>query len=153
MLLLGALSLSIGWGIRGQFGHEYGAAMAGWLGCLAIIILRGREDWRRRAAYFALPGGIGRAFGAGMSDRKVVVCTHSPDAATVLYGLANMFVLGLLWAAPGGTGCALPAYLSRAKLTGLFHPISAVILGWLARDILADLFRVPQSGSYLPWMR
>jgi len=57
-----------------------------------------------------------------MSYMKVVAYTHSPDSATVLYGFANMFVLGFLWAAPGGTGCALPAYLSREKLTELFHP-------------------------------
>lgn len=147
MLLLGALSLSIGWGIRGQFGHEYGAAMAGSLGCLGIVVLSGREDWHRRAAYFAMLGGIGWAFGGSMSYMKVVAYTHSPDAATVLYGFANLFVIGFLWAAPGGTGCALPAYLNREKLTELFFPISAAVAGWLARDILADLFSVPDSAG------
>lgn len=152
-LLLAGLSLSIGWGIRGQFGHEYGAAMAGSLGCLAIAVLSGRDDWHRRAAYFAMFGGLGWALGGSMSYMKVVAYTHSPDAATALYGFANLFVLGFLWAAPGGTGCALPAYLSREKLTEFFHPISAVILGWLAQDILADIFgflRFPGLGIIVP---
>lgn len=152
-LLLAGLSLSIGWGIRGQFGHEYGAAMAGSLGCLAIAVLSGREDWQRRAAYFAMFGGIGWAIGGSMSYMKVVAYTHSPDAATALYGFANMFVLGFLWSAPGGTGCALPAYLTREKLTEFFYPFSAVIIGWLARDIVADMFRFlrfPGLGVVVP---
>jgi hypothetical protein len=152
-LLLAALSLSIGWGIRGQFGHEYGAAMAGSLSCLAIAVLSGREDWHRRAAYFAMLGGIGWSFGGSMSYMKVVAFTHSPDAATALYGFANMFLLGFLWAAPGGTGCALPAYLSREKLTEFFYPISAVVIGWLVRDILSGYFhhlRTDGAGILIP---
>jgi hypothetical protein len=137
--LLAALSLSIGWGIRGQFGYEYGAGMAGSLGCLAIAILSGRDDWHRRAAYFAMFGGFGWAFGGSMSYMKVVGYTHSPDDATALYGFAGMFLLGFLWAAPGGAGCALPAYLSREDLTEFFFPITAVIIGWLLRDMLSDL--------------
>jgi hypothetical protein len=140
-MLLAGLSLSIGWGIRGQFGHEYGAAMAGALGCLAIAVLSGRADWHRRAAYFAMFGAIGFGLGGSMSYMKVIAYTHSPDTATVLYGFANVFVLGFLWSAPGGTGCALPAYLSREKLTELFYPMTACIIGWLARDIFTDLFR------------
>ncbi len=138
-LLLAALSLSIGWGIRGQFGHEYGAGMAGSLGCLAIAILSGRDDWHRRALYFAMFGGFGWAFGGSMSYMKVVAYTHSPDDVTSLYGFAGMFLLGFLWAAPGGTGCALPAYLSREQLTEFFYPITAVIIGWWVRDMLSGL--------------
>jgi hypothetical protein len=152
-LLFTGLSLSIGWGIRGQFGHEYGAAMAGSLGCLAAAVLSGREDWFRRAAYFAMFGGIGWALGGSMSYMKVVAYTHSPDAATALYGFANMFVLGFLWAAPGGAGCALPAYLKREDLTQFFYPISAVCIGWLLRDIVTDIvpvLRIKGLGVLVP---
>jgi len=127
--------------------------MAGSLGCLAIAVLSGREDWHRRAAYFAMFGGIGWAFGGSMSYMKVVAYTHSPDAATALYGFANMFVLGFLWSAPGGAGCALPAYLSREKLTEFFYPISAVILGWLMRDMLSGIsphLRTEGAGVLIP---
>ena len=41
--LLAALSTSIGWGIRGNFGHEAGAMIAGVLGALAVVMLSGRE--------------------------------------------------------------------------------------------------------------
>ena len=127
--------------------------MAGSLGCLAIAVLSGREDWQRRAAYFAMFGGFGWAIGGSMSYMKVVAYTHSPDSATALYGFANMFVIGFLWAAPGGAGCALPAYLSREKLTGFFYPVSAVILAWLAQDIFTGVFRAlrfPGLGVIVP---
>ena len=43
MVLLCGLSVCVGWGIRGNFGHEYGAALAGALGAMAIVLLSGRE--------------------------------------------------------------------------------------------------------------
>jgi hypothetical protein len=46
LVILTALSVSIGWGIRGQFGHEYGAALAGAIGGMSVALLSGREDWR-----------------------------------------------------------------------------------------------------------
>jgi len=147
-VLLAGLSMSIGWGVRGQFGHEYGAALAGALGAMAVALLSGREDWRRRVAYFAVFGAIGWSFGGSMSYMKVVAFAHSPDTPTVLYGYANLFVIGFLWAAPGGAGTALPAYLSREKLTEFFIPMSAVFGGWLAQDIVEDLFRSSLRGMW-----
>lgn len=58
-LLLAGLSVSIGWGVRGQFGHEYGAALAGALGGMAVALLADRPDWCNRIAYFAALRAIG----------------------------------------------------------------------------------------------
>jgi len=52
-ILLIGISLSISWGIRGNFGHEYGAAFAGCLAAIAVALLSGREDWCQRVPYFA----------------------------------------------------------------------------------------------------
>jgi hypothetical protein len=146
-LLLAGLSVSIGWGVRGQFGHEYGAALAGALGGMVVALLAGRPDWPSRIAYFAALGAIGWAFGGGMSYMKTVAYSHSSDSATTLYGFACLFVLGFIWAAPGGTGIALPAYLDRDELTRLFAPLCAVLLVWYledaARPLLRGLFRGP----------
>jgi hypothetical protein len=37
-----ALSLSLGWGIRGNLGHEYGAMMPGTLATLSVCLMSGR---------------------------------------------------------------------------------------------------------------
>ena len=63
MVLLGALSLSLGWGIRGNFGHELGAAIPGALAAMAVVLTSGRADWAPRIAYFGMFGALGWAFG------------------------------------------------------------------------------------------
>ena len=99
-----ALSLSLGWGIRGNFGHEYGAMIPGALAALAVCLMSGRPDWHARAAEFALLGVLGWSFGGSISYMQVVAYTHSGHSQSVLYGFACLFVIGFLWAAPGGAG-------------------------------------------------
>jgi len=84
MVLLGGLSLSLGWGIRGNFGHEYGAAIPGALAAMAAVLMSGRPDWYPRIAYFAMFGALGWSFGGSMSYMHVVAYTHSGHSASVL---------------------------------------------------------------------
>ena len=127
---LTALALSVGWGIRGNFGHEYGAMIPGALAAMAVVLLSGRDDWHRRVAYFALFGALGWSFGGSISYMQVVGYTHSGHSPSVLYGFANLFVIGFLWAALGGAGTAFPAFADRERLTDLFLPMTAVFLAW-----------------------
>ena len=145
MVLLCGLSLSVGWGIRGNFGHEYGAALPGALAAMAIVLLSGREDWYRYVHFFALFGAIGWSFGGSMSYMMVVGYSHSSHTPTVLYGFANLFVIGFLWAALGGAGTALPAFLasadqsqSAATLSIFITPICAVFVGWSLQAVIVD---------------
>jgi len=138
MLLLGGLSLSLGWGIRGNFGHETGAAIPGALASMAIVLVSGRPDWWPRIAYFAMFGALGWSFGGSMSYMHVVSYTHSGHSSTVLYGFANLFVIGFLWAALGGAGAALPALLSSDNLALFFVPVSAIFIGWGIKRIIVE---------------
>lgn len=151
MILLCGLSLCVGWGIRGNFGHEYGAAIPGALAAMAIVLLSGREDWLRYIHYFALFGAIGWSFGGSMSYMMVVGYSHSSHSPTVLYGFANLFVIGFLWAALGGAGTALPAFLteindgqSHTLLPVFFVPILAVFIGWSLQAVVVDLIFAPK---------
>jgi hypothetical protein len=136
--LLVALSLSIGWGIRGNFGHEIGAMLPGALAAGAAVILSGREDWHRRTAYFMAAGALGWSAGGSMSYMQVIAYTHSGHSPTVLYGFACLFLLGFLWAAPGGAATALPAVLDRERLTAFFAPIATTAAVWFATDAIAS---------------
>lgn len=133
-ILLTGLSLSIGWGIRGNFGHEIGAMVPGALAAMAVVLLAGREDWHRRIAYFAMFGAIGWSFGGGMSYGMVIGYTHSGHSASVLYGFASLFVIGFLWGAIGGAATALPAILDRERLTEFFVPLIAVFATWMLQE-------------------
>lgn len=130
LYLLTAVSLSIGWGIRGNFGHESGAMVPGALAAMAAALLSGREDWQRRVAFFGFFGAVGWSFGGSMSYMQVIAYTHSGHSLSVWYGFASLFVIGFLWAAMGGAGTALPALLSRERLTEFFAPLSAVFAAW-----------------------
>lgn len=136
-VLLVALSLSIGWGIRGNWGHEYGAMIPGALAALAACLLPGREDWRRRAVYFAFFGALGWSFGGSMSYGRVLGYTHSASLPDTVYGFAMTFVIGFLWGAVGGAGCALPAFLDRKRLAEFFPPLVAIFAAWLLMDAVA----------------
>lgn len=121
-VVLAALSLSIGWGIRGNYGHEFGAMLPGALTAMAVCLLSGRKDWQERIAYFAFFGAIGWGFGGSFSYMQVIAYTHSGHFPSQVYGFYMLFVLGFFWAALGGAGTALPAVYDRQRLTELFKP-------------------------------
>ncbi len=147
-VLLTGFTMSLGWRIRGQFGHEIGAAIPGALGAMAVVLLSGREDWWRRIHYFALFGALGWAFGGSMSYMKVVGYTHSSDSATVLYGFAGLYLIGFLWAALGGAGTALAASLDGQRLAALFPALAAVLIAWFLQNPCVDWYR--SAGGTLP---
>lgn len=129
-ILVVGLCLSLGWGIRGNFGHEYGAAFAGCLGAIAACLVSGREDWRKRVMYFALFGALGWGFGGSISYMKVIGYTHSGHAPTQFYGFIGLAYIGFLWAALGGAGTALPAVADADRLTRFFRPLLFVFGAW-----------------------
>jgi len=147
MLLLTALSLSAGWGIRGNFGHELGAAIPGALAGMAVACMSGRPDWFARVPYFAMFGALGWAFGGSIAYMHTVGYTHSPHRPTVLYGFANLFLIGFLWAALGGAGTALPACLDSVQLASLFVPVIAVLIAWFLKDLVEDTFFKVEGDS------
>jgi hypothetical protein len=139
-ILFVALALSIGWGVRGNWGHEYGAMIPGALAAMAAVIVSGRDDWYRRIAYFACFGALGWSFGGSISYMIVIGYTHSGQTASVIYGFACLFLIGFLWGAMGGAGTALPAFLNRERLTELVIPVTAVLVAWLGQDIFFNIY-------------
>lgn len=123
-----ALSLSIGWGIRGNFGHESGAMIAGVLASIAACLMSGRSDWRRRVPFFALFGGLGFGFGGSISYMYPISFAGSEQWSTCIYGFFTTFWVGVLWAGIGGTGAALPAVMDRKRLNSFCGPVAFVLL-------------------------
>ena len=147
MILLGGLSLAIGWGIRGNFGHEYGAMIAGALAAMAVVLVSGRDDWIRRAPFFAFFGALGWSFGGTISYMQVIAYTHCGHLPSQVYGFACLFAIGFLWGGMGGVGTALPACMDRKRLTELIPPIIAVFIAWTGQDI-AMLWLGADEGAY-----
>ncbi len=101
-LLFIALVLGLGWAIRGHFGHEHGAAWAGALAGMAVIVAAKREDWIRRLPTLAALAAVGWGVGGMMSYGRIVGYGRGTDFGNVLYGLAMLGVVGALYGYIGG---------------------------------------------------
>jgi hypothetical protein len=146
-----ALSLSIGWGIRGNFGHEAGAMIAGVLSATAVAVLSGRDDWRNRAAYFALFGGLGWGFGGSIAYMYPISFTESGHTVTTYYGYFALFLEGGLWCGMGAAGTALAATMPLHRLARLFAPLCFVLAAmalriWIEAP-LESLLAPPGAGT------
>jgi hypothetical protein len=137
-MLLVMLSLSIGWGIRGNYGHEAGAMMPGALAAIAAALMSGREDWRGRVPFFAFFGALGWGFGGSISYMLPPTYTETGQFATQVYGFLSTFFEAFLWAGLGGAATAYAAAEDREKLTAIFRPLLWVFGFWAIQYIIQD---------------
>ena len=101
-MLVVAMSLGTAWAIRGQFGHEHGAAWAGGIGSLATLLVVKRKDWLAKSFSVVLAGALGWGLGGMMSYGLVVGYGRGSDWPNVFYGLSMLFVIGGLYGFLGG---------------------------------------------------
>ena len=134
-IVLSGLTMSVGWGFRGDYGHEAGAMVPGALLGLAICLASGRPDWWRRSTIMAFCGAVGWAFGGQMSYGKVIGYTAASSLLDVAYGYGSLFLIGGLWAGIGSAILALSVTQSRLYLEKFAGPLVMLWLGWFAMDI------------------
>ncbi|MFP4342168.1 MAG: hypothetical protein ACLFQO_17105 [Cyclobacteriaceae bacterium] len=133
-LLLVGMALATAWAVRGQFGHEQGAAWAGAIGVLTLLILTGKQNWYHRMPAIVAIGAIGWGAGGMMSYGQVVGYARGLDFLNVSYGLLCLFLIGGLYGFLGGglTGMSLAS-------TDLKKPDWAMLLAQMV------------AGAYLVW--
>ncbi len=105
-ILLTALAGGMGWGIRGQYGHETGAMIAGVLAGFTLILLF--LPWAtslcaaRAVAMFAVGIGIG----GSMTYGQTIGLTQDADLignwSALRWGLLGLFIKGGIWIGFGG---------------------------------------------------
>ena len=101
-LLFVAIVLGLGWAMRGHFGHEWGAAWAGAMGAMAVLLVSKREDWASRAPALVALGAIGWGVGGMMSYGVVIGYCRSLSFANSLYGYVMLAIIGGLYGFIGG---------------------------------------------------
>ncbi|MBM3458212.1 MAG: hypothetical protein FJX77_06740, partial [Armatimonadetes bacterium] len=116
-LVVGILAGGMGWGIRGQYGHQTGAMMAGLLVCLGIGALLGRPLSSLQMARAVALGAIGMAFGGSQTYGQTVGLTHDAELRgnwpALAWGMAGLALKGALWV--GFSGALLGMGLSRVR--------------------------------------
>ena len=100
-LLLTAVAGGMGWGIRGQYGHETGAMIAGVLVASVIGLLFCRGQSSLFAARMVALTAVGISFGGSMTYGQTVGLTHDADLhgnwASLRWGMLGLFVIGGIW--------------------------------------------------------
>src|SRR5690606_36676499 len=101
-ILLTGMTLGTAWAIRGQFGHEQGAAWAGGIACLFLIVFAKRKEWISGGLKASLLGAVGWGLGGMMSYGQLVGYGRMNDFPNVAYALLTMFIVGGLYGFLGG---------------------------------------------------
>ena len=137
-LIIAGMTLGTAWAIRGQFGHEQGAAWAGAIGAICIILLSGRADWYNKLFKATIAAAIGWGLGGIMSYGVVVGYGRGDDFINVFYGLLMLFIIGGLYGFVGGGLFGLT--LSDSKNNRVKWPL--LMSGLVSSGILAYFFLI-----------
>lgn len=133
------LALGTGWAIRGRFGHEQGAAWAGAIGAICLILVARRRDWYQKAFKIVLAAAFGWGISGVISYGAVVGYGRATDFLNVFYGLLMLFVIGVLYGFLGGGMVGLALADSKANKVR-WHALLAemVAFGLLTYAILIN---------------
>jgi hypothetical protein len=101
-ILIVGLTFGTAWAIRGQFGHEQGAAWAAGIGAVVLVLVSLRKDWYAKMFVIAMSSAVGWGAGGMISYGKVVGYGRSIDMLNASYGLLMLFVIGGLFGLLGG---------------------------------------------------
>ncbi|MCB9782717.1 MAG: hypothetical protein H6751_07110 [Candidatus Omnitrophica bacterium] len=152
-LLFSGLVLGVGWAIRGVFGHEWGAAWAGSMGCLAVIVAANRDDWLRRAPLLASVGAVGWGLGGMMSYGLVIGYCRGVDFGNVFYGYTMLSIIGGLYGFVGGGLFGL-GLESGGEKKAAWHSliVEMFVVGFLVYVVLVDFMELrmtpPRSDNW-----
>jgi len=110
VIFIGVLT-SLGWGLRGQFGHTHGAAIAGAFAGMGLWIAFGAGPNFWQMAACGAVGALAMSIGGTMSYGLIVGYTREHELGRALYGFFGLFVVGGLWGFISGSGLGM--FLSR----------------------------------------
>ncbi len=152
-ILIVGMSLGTAWAIRGHFGHEQGAAWAGGIGALALVLVSRRKDWYQKMLSVALASAVGWGAGGMISYGIVVGYGRSDNFPNAFYGLSMLFVIGGLFGLLGGglTGLALESSdQKKVKWSSLIAEMVAggLIVYYLLVEQLWVLMTPPRSEAW-----
>jgi len=100
----------LGWGIRGQVGHETGAMVPGAMIGLSLALLSEDPELRRRAGLLGAVGAMGISFGGTETYAQTLGLSHGPGREqTYWWGMLGTALKGALWFGLGGTHLGMAA--------------------------------------------
>jgi hypothetical protein len=139
VIVCGALAGGMGWGIRGQYGHETGAMIAGLLVGLVLVLLLCPSASSLSAARAAGLCAAAIGFGGAMTYGQTVGLTQNSEVlgnwGALEWGMLGLGIKGALWI--GFAGTFLGMGLSGVKYSAREM---ATLLGGLLVLMLAGMW-------------
>jgi hypothetical protein len=139
-MLLGAAAGGMAWGIRGQYGHETGAMIAGLLVSLVlclVLVPNGHSPTLIRTVAWTT---VAMGFGGSMTYGQTIGLTQNPSLVgnthALLWGLLGLGIKGALWIGFAGTFLGMGLGGIRYRLRELI-PAYAALLALCALGIWA----------------
>ena len=130
-ILFTGLLLGLAWAIRGHFGHEWGAAWAGAIGGMAILVGSQRRDWLAQIPYISALTALGWGVGGMMSYGMVIGYCRGDDFINVFYGYLMLAVIGGLYGCIGGGFLGLGLETTETKQPNWATLLTEMIAGGL----------------------
>jgi len=151
----------MGWGIRGQYGHETGAMIAGALVSLVLCLLFARHLPSATVGRAAAWGTVAMGFGGSMTYGQTVGLTHNANMIghgnALLWGMLGLSIKGGLWIGFCGAflGMGLSGVQYRTgeilRLYGLMLLGCAVGIWWLNEPYLPARHILPRMYFSADW--
>ena len=149
----------MGWGIRGQYGHEWGAMVPGVLVAFTLVFLFGRELAPLNTARAVSLTALAVSFGGTMTYGQTVGLTQDTPLVgnypAFRWGMIGLFLKGGLWIGFGGAflGIGLGRKEYRLKEISILYVV--LLISVLLGIQLFNRPYVPEVGSAdraLPWI-
>ena len=122
-LAIPGLATWLGWGIRGQIGHERGAMIPGSLVGLSLALTSSDPEIHRRAGLLGAAGAMGMSFGGTETYGQTLGLSHGPTRdETYWWGILGVAVKGGAWIGLCGT------YLGMAASDKDYGPFELMLL-------------------------
>lgn len=153
--LMGAAAGGMGWGIRGQYGHEWGAMVPGVLVGFAMVFLFCRRATSLQAARAVALTAVAFSFGGIMTYGQTVGLTHDTELVghheAYRWGMVGLFVKGGLWIGFGGAflGMGLGGKRYGWKEMAMLL-IALLVLGFVGIQLFNQPY-VPGSDRVVQW--
>jgi hypothetical protein len=174
-VLMVAMAFGTAWAIRGKFGHEQGAAWAGAIGAISVVLVAKRSDWYNilnvyyglmmlfviGALYGFLGGGL---FALTLSESKefkiswATLLAEMVAFALLTYGLLinqlEWFMTpprSELWAACLGAAVALAWFIVRHRQQSALKVAVWAAIGGGVGFSFGNFLQVLGAGSSLPF--
>lgn len=148
-VLLPALTMGLGWGIRGQFGHETGAMVPGALVGLALAAVSSRWPGSSEALRIGAVGALACSLGGLMTYGQTINLVQGDTRArTWKWGLFGLAVKGAVWI--GLTGAFLGMAASDQPYSLSEIPLLCLVLAGLAWVGVHILNRPHDPANGLP---